>query len=386
VLRVATGEQHERHATWLELMYDLVFVAAVAQLAYRVSDAYNMAGVGQHLLLFLPVWWAWVGHTFYSTRFDSDDLVHRLLTFGQMVFVAAMALHIPNAFSTGAAGFVISYCGVRAMLIYQYLRAGLKIPVARPLTSVYAGGFSLAAAIWLGSLLVPAEHRIWFWVVAIVADFATPFAAGRLNVQVPPHFSHVPERFGLFTIIVLGEQIAAVVATVAGTELGLLRAVTAALAILLAFAIWWDYFDGAGATATQLTLSTKTDVRRFRTWMYLHLPLMMLVPLVAVGIKHVLKDPSKPLPEWEGPILAVGSALIMTIHNALYFVVPDGKAREATIAESAPYMLTAAVAFALTFFARSIPGFLLTAGVSALFLVRVGFDIHWAIEESRQES
>jgi low temperature requirement protein LtrA len=74
--RLRSGEQgeKERHATWLELFYDLVFVAAVAQHATGLGKDYTWLGMSRFFVLFVPVWWAWVGHTFYLSRFDSEDM------------------------------------------------------------------------------------------------------------------------------------------------------------------------------------------------------------------------------------------------------------------------------------------------------------------------
>ena len=89
--------EKERHATWLELLYDLVFVAAISQLATNLNKDYSFFGFLNFSILFVPVWWAWIGHTFYLTRFDSDDVVHRLITMVQIVVVASLIVHLPNA-------------------------------------------------------------------------------------------------------------------------------------------------------------------------------------------------------------------------------------------------------------------------------------------------
>lgn len=80
-----------RRVTWLELFFDLIFVAAVAQVDAPLSTDYSLAGVFRFVAFFLLIWWAWTGHTLYSTRFDTDDLIQRLFTLVQMFAVAAMA-------------------------------------------------------------------------------------------------------------------------------------------------------------------------------------------------------------------------------------------------------------------------------------------------------
>ena len=95
-LRVSEEDSEERHATWLELFYDLVFVVVVAQLAHRLKDHLSLPGIAEFALVFIPVWWSWVGTTFYATRFDTDDTLHRVFTVIQMAAIAAMAWPISS--------------------------------------------------------------------------------------------------------------------------------------------------------------------------------------------------------------------------------------------------------------------------------------------------
>jgi low temperature requirement protein LtrA len=99
-LRSGYDREKERHATWLELFYDLVFVGAVSQLASILNENYSPLGVLKFSALFVPVWWAWAGHTFYLTRFDSDDVGRRILTLIQIIAVASLAPGFANLSST----------------------------------------------------------------------------------------------------------------------------------------------------------------------------------------------------------------------------------------------------------------------------------------------
>lgn len=95
------------------------------------------------------------------------------------------------------------------------LRAGWYVAVARSLTTRYASGFGIAAALWLLSTFVQLPFRFWLWAIGLIIDFATPVGAGQLHTDLALHTSHLPERFGLLTLIVLGESIVAVVDGVA---------------------------------------------------------------------------------------------------------------------------------------------------------------------------
>lgn len=159
-LRIGEGkEQEHRHATWLELFYDLVFVVAVSQVAHNLYEDVSLTGFLGFAFLFMPIWWAWIGTTFYSNRFDSDDIGHRLLTGVQMIAIAALAVNIHHALSDTSGGFALAYAAGRAVLVVEYLRAAKHIPSARGLANRYATGFAIAAVIWLLSVFVPAPQR-----------------------------------------------------------------------------------------------------------------------------------------------------------------------------------------------------------------------------------
>ena len=131
-LRIGGSGEEERHATWLELFYDLLFAAVVAQLTFELSLDISPFGVLSFILLCIPVWWAWVGQSFYATRFDTDDLGHRLFIIAQMFAVAAMAVNVRAGLSSGSAGFALSYAALRFLLVGEYYGVYVSVPMARP--------------------------------------------------------------------------------------------------------------------------------------------------------------------------------------------------------------------------------------------------------------
>ena len=77
-LHRASAGAHERKITWLELFYDLVYVATLIQIGNALSEDITLNGFLRFAIVFIPVWWAWTGITFYMNRFVVDDLWHRL--------------------------------------------------------------------------------------------------------------------------------------------------------------------------------------------------------------------------------------------------------------------------------------------------------------------
>jgi len=121
------GKEEKRHVSWLELFYDLVYAAAIAQLGQNLSHDLSIQGFVEYVVLFVIVCWAWTGATFYATRFDVDDLVHRILVLLQMAGAVSLAVNSNQAFDGTSMGFIISYVAIRSFLILEYIRTVKKI-------------------------------------------------------------------------------------------------------------------------------------------------------------------------------------------------------------------------------------------------------------------
>ena len=278
--------EEERRATWLELFFDLVFVVAIAQLAHNLQEDFSFLGLFKFAVLFVPIWWCWIGATFYDTRFDNDGLVDRLITLMQMAIVATMAANLDRGLDSSAIGFALSYIAFRTVLVAQYLHAGYHVSMARGLTSWFAIGFSSSIVFWLISLFVPSPWRFVCWVIGLAIDFVTPLTAGKRVVNVPPHLSHTTERIGLFTIIVLGESVVAVVGGVTEIEWNGASVLIALLGLAIAFSFWWMYFDTVDNSPLYSMKQGKMNIAL--TWLYFHLPLAIGLTATGVGVERMI--------------------------------------------------------------------------------------------------
>jgi len=287
--------EKERHATWLELFFDLVFVVIISQLSHFLLHEISLLRFLEFLFLFIPVWWSWTGVTFYSTRFYSDDIQHRLLLLLQMGGAGAMAVNISGAFNDTFSGFATSYAFMRFILIIEYIRvykdSTIKISVSpKPLLKRYIIGFSIAAVIWLISAFVTLpEIRVGLWVIGLIIDFATPITTGRLQPQYAPNISHLPERMGLFTLIVLGESIVSIVVGMTDQQWNLYSVIVSSLGLCISFSLWWLYFDSSGRLPIQILIE-KSNVTIYFIWLYIHFPLVVAITAVGVGIRHLISN------------------------------------------------------------------------------------------------
>jgi low temperature requirement protein LtrA len=319
-LRTLEDDGDERHATWLELFFDLVFVVAIAQLADGLAEDPSVHGFLVFAGLFVAVWWAWVGYTFYADRFDTDDPPHRILMIAGMFAVAVLASVIPDAFHGETASFALAYAGVRAVVVVLNERAWWHLPAARPLLNVYIPAFTASIALFLVSAAVEPPYRYWIWAVALTIDLGTPLASAERIRQVPIHSSHIPERIGLFTIIVFGESVLAVVVGTTSVSWGLESGATAALGFALAGALWWLYFDYVDSSIVKRTIAAA------QTYLYAHLPLLIGLAALGAGVKLAIKATQEAgLTDEVSWIIGVGVALFMGAVAVIHLVTTQSR-------------------------------------------------------------
>jgi low temperature requirement protein LtrA len=302
----------EHHVTWLENFYDLIVAIIVFQLSRDLNQDVYVYGFLSFVALFIPVVLSWVGVTFYSTRFETDDLAHRLLMLLQIAAAALMAVSVPDGLGKNSVWFALSYALMRTILVIEYLRTRRNVPAARQLTTRYSIGFSIAAGIWFASIFVPAPTRLIFWIIGLAVDIGTPLLfAGQLSVQFAPHVHHLPERFGSFTIIVLGISILGVVNGIAAHNWTASSIISAGLGLGIAFSLWWVYFDTVDGSEIR-ALRENRRIGIYITWLYIHFPLIIGFTALGVSIEHVvLSNQALALPPSEKWLLCISTFLCL---------------------------------------------------------------------------
>lgn len=309
-----------RRVGWLELFYDLVFVATIVQLSSVLADDVSWEGFLKVLLLFIPIWWVWMGTTFFNSRFAADDLPHRALVFGQILAVSVLAIGASDGLGETSAAFALAYAAARLLLVVMYLRAAHYAPEARALARRYAMGFAIAAALWAVSAFVPPPLRFVLWIVGLVIDFGVPFlpASLRLQRQLPPSGHHLPERLGLFTIIVFGESFIKVIGGYANHEIELTTAAIGILGLVVVGGLWWIYNE---------TIAERGVLwRRFgvQAYVYGHLPMHFSLLLLAVGIYKLVTAHGEDLGDKYRLLVTGAVALCMISQGVIEFWTDRG--------------------------------------------------------------
>jgi low temperature requirement protein LtrA len=250
-------DEENRASTPLELLFDLCFVVGVARASERLHHALTTGevghGVGSYLMVFFAIWWAWVNFTWFASAYDNDDALYRITTMIQITGALILAAGVPNAFDhSDFTVVVIGYVVMRLAMVAQWLRAAWSDPAHRVTALRFALGVTIVQAAWVGRLFLPDSLAVASFLLLAGAELLVPIIAERA-APTTWHPEHIAERYGLFTLIVLGESIlAASTAIQVGFDTGVERAhlfELSAAGLIIVFGMWWIYFDRPGQEA-----------------------------------------------------------------------------------------------------------------------------------------
>ena len=372
--QLRTGERGHRPATWFELFYDLAFVVIVAEIGNLVVAKPSWRGVGEAVLLFVPAWWSWVGAVFYTTRFDADnDRAKRLIGTLQLVALTLLAVSIARGERIDLRAIAGAYALIRTLQIFEIWRAGHYIAQARPLTRHFVLGDGLGVGLWWVGVALPSPWGAWLWGAGFLVEIATYLRGEHFKRDFPPHVSHLPERYGLFTTLVLGESFVGVVAGSANRPANWSTGLLAALAVAATVAMWFIYFDRIDIEAvTSLTNPDVASRRPFVVWLFAHLPIAFGLMLAGTGAALLLHEQAARFRS-VGPLIYIGGQVI--------YVLSEGVVCATAVGEGPPQLrLTHGVAVRIVSAAALVPvavGGWLTS--SALLTVALSVAVLWSV-------
>jgi low temperature requirement protein LtrA len=333
-----------RRATWLELFFDLIFVVALryaGEILIETHDGHIAPQQVLHfVLLFLPLWWIWVGHTIYANRFDTDSRRQRLSTllimFLLIVISARMSAGTQDRF--GYALAVAGYCGARLIIAAMYFVSRRKHHDRGGFSTQVGTVFAVGAAISLSSILLAPPWSYGVFYAGIVFDMVALLLLRRRLHVVPAHTSHLVERVGLLTIIMLGESVISISAALAHIEWNQSNIMAAVSGFVMVSAIWWIYYDSFHLLEHR-KLTTGYSI------IYSHFFLFVGLAMLASLIHHAILDDLAPN---DFRLLAAAGTVLFFLGKqyGYYMEVPELR----------PYLLsnTAAV-FAMTALVLMLP-------------------------------
>jgi len=285
-----TSESH-RVSSPLELLFDLTFVVAIAQiavqLAHSIEEGHGVEKIGPYLMVFFAIWWAWMNFTWFASAYDTDDVPYRLLTLLQMGGVLVLAAGVPSAFAgDGYEAVTLGYFIMRLGLVSLWIRAAVQHPAGRTTAIRYAAGISVVQALWLTRLALPEEWQTWTFVIFAILDLSVPLWAERTG-STAWHPHHIAERYGLFVIILLGES---VLASTVGVQSSLQAGISVDLVVIalaglvLLFALWWLYFSEPAGEGLE-----RNRGRSF-LWGYGHFGIFAALAAVGSGLEVAVQS------------------------------------------------------------------------------------------------
>ena len=308
----AHGEvEHERTVSYLELLYDLVYVAVIAQAAGRLSEDVSVGRVAEFAVVFGLIWIAWVNGTLYLELHGREDGRTRLFVFVQMGILALLAVFAGIAAEgVGGARFALAYGAF--LLIQTWMWNSVRrlgTPQVARVTLMYELVLLGSALVILASDFLAPGARVIAWTAFVAAWIAMMILLGfrtrSFSIGVTPTHSMV-ERFGLFVIIVLGEVIFGVVEGLSHGEQDLLTIGTGSVALIVGLGLWWIYFDLVGRRAP------RAEGRAIATWILSHLPITLAIAAAGAAMVSLIEHAHDPVaPELTSWLIAGSVAVVL---------------------------------------------------------------------------
>src|ERR1700761_8507579 len=103
----------ERHATWLELLFDLVIVVAVAQLAHLLAEGPSIKAAFLFGVCYYAMWSTWTSFTLYANVAATRTRTRSMLL--AMFGIAIMAASVPQVVRDEPRIFIIAYIYCRLL-------------------------------------------------------------------------------------------------------------------------------------------------------------------------------------------------------------------------------------------------------------------------------
>jgi low temperature requirement protein LtrA len=287
----------DRQVSNLELFYDLVYVAVIGQAAHHLAEHVSPRGLASFAVVFALIWIAWINGSLYLELHGREDGRTRSIVFAQMGILVLLAVFTADAADGSGRGFAVVYAiyqVVQTVLWSSVWRQDRRVrPEFQAATGGYVIGIGVSAAVILASALLPATRRLLVWAglgVAWMVGIVLAARSSRAGLGLAPTESLV-ERFGLFTIIVLGEVVLGVVAGLSAAERDATTILTGLLALWLGFGLWWIYFDLVGRRLP------RADGGAVANWVLSHLPITGSITAAGAGMVSLIghaHDPRTP--------------------------------------------------------------------------------------------
>ena len=296
----------EKRVDWAELFFDLVFVVAVTRVSSIVNHDHTGAGLLRALVVFVPVYWLWVGTAIQTNQRDASKPGLRLRIFAVALAAVFMAIALPAAYG---------HLGMLFALAYWAGRIALGVTVTweiRSLASPYGMSMTVTGPLLVVGAAVHGTAREVIWALAAILDLSTPTLFQRRLRRMHIDAAHLAERFGLFVLIAIGESVVSVASSTRPGTLSTSEGFAVAVAFILACGLWWVYFQFANDAMRYALATARVQLHVTRLVLsYGHLSFIGSVIVVAVGLHDSITHPAQPLAGGVVGLLFGGTALYL---------------------------------------------------------------------------
>ena len=313
------GASERRHASWLELFFDLVFVGFVGQLAVRLHGNPSAGDFAAFVLLFFPAWWLWIDVLLTANLFGRRASGAMWVVMIPIMFaVGVMAAAVSTDFPDRAWAFGLANACARLLILPVWLVAARKKKLDWRRPAVYNG---LTAVLWGVSAALPVPYVYFVWVVAMAIELALSYGVARRADRLGGgiDIEHMAERIGLFVVIVFGESILTLI-VVASAHWTIPSAVTTLFGFAVVALLAWSFFTYGAELAERSwrELNARGDVAALRdTATYLPFFLVIGVVSMAAGLGTAVADPTMPLPLGAAVALCGGVSLFYATNGTV---------------------------------------------------------------------
>jgi low temperature requirement protein LtrA len=310
----------DRTVSYLELLYDLVYVVVIGRASFALARHVTWRGSGEFVVVFTMIWMAWFNGTVYQDLHGRGDGRSRFFVFVQMLILALLAVFTADAAGSSGRAFAIVYTVFLAVLTWLwYSVRRLDSPEYAAVAKPYLVGM-IASVVAIGaSAALPPGPRVVIW-----ALFGLAWIVGGVVMQLrmDPSLSgfiaqaSLIERFDLFVIIVLGEVVVGVVTGLSATSHDATAIVTGLLGLMIGFGFWWTYFDFVGRRPF------RNDGPGRAGWLVGHLPVAMAITASGAAmvslVEHAGADRAPEPTAWLlSASVAVGLLSLIVVINSL---------------------------------------------------------------------
>jgi len=332
----------KRHATWLELFFDLIFVVALGKVTHLLALTHNNQLDSDTFLtftiLFFPFWWIWVLHTSFSNRFDNDNRFHKIFTLLLMFLLIILSTTLNSGIENNYKFFLLFYAIAKIITAGLYVIDIQKIERLsinkRIIWALVFGTFIAAAGVFF-------TYQIATVLLSISILFEIIIIQTTLNSRTstkPVDKEHLVERIGLLAIVLLGESIISLSYGLTNVDWTFLTITTGIVGFSIIAMIWWIYFG-----SLDLLIESKKD--KYGTGIiYSQLLVYMSFALLANTIRHaILND----LNLFEFRIMAIAGMLLLYIGKQTVYVINFPKHRKSSLINTSIVLSIAALSLLL---------------------------------------